>query len=91
MDVAGALALDDRRVVVGDAQRHLDAELFGQIIDERRPAVDRAGGILFGNDGEDELGILGLPVVGARGACNERASGGADQHRATSDHKLSPS
>ena len=68
LDVAGALALDDGGVVVGDAQRHLHADLLAEIVDEGRPAVDHAGGVLLGDHGEHELGIFRLPGLRARAA-----------------------
>jgi hypothetical protein len=78
VDVAGALTFDDRGVVIGDAQRHLRAELFRQIVDERRVAIDRARGILFGDDGEHELRIFGLPLLRTSAGRGGRAEGRAD-------------
>ena len=89
MDVAGALALDYGGVVVGDAQRHLGAELARQIGGERRIAIDDARGVLGRRHRVHQFRILRLPGLRQR----DRADGGAGQagkQGAATDHGLVP-
>jgi hypothetical protein len=66
VDVTGALAFDHSRIVIGNAQRHLGAELLREIGQERTESVSHARSIFCWDHGKDELGILGLPVLCVR-------------------------
>src|SRR5687768_14184230 len=63
LDLTILHSLDDRRVVVGDSQRHLGADLPGEVGDEIVVAVSDAAGVFRRNNGEYNLGILGFPVL----------------------------
>ncbi len=92
MDVAGALAFDEGRVVIGDAQGDLGAEFLRQVGDEGTVTVGDAGGVLGRDHGEDEFGILGLPVLGQSGH-GQPGGGGRKpgKHDAARDHYKAPS
>ena len=83
VDIAGALTLDDGRVVVRYPQGYLCSELFGEIVRQGRPAIDGAGGVLVGNLGEDELGIFAFPVLCGCGHIRRRAERSSEQEQST--------
>ena len=81
MDIASALALDDGRVIIGDAQIDLHAERAAQIVHERRKTLDHARGVLGWHNRKGELGIFGAPILGegAAGAGDKERGGAGDQ------------
>ena len=88
MDGAVALALDHRRVVVGDPQCHLRAERLGQVLDEGLVALGHARGVLGRDDGQHQFRILGGPALRLGGVGQSRAAGGKGgaQHETTGEH-----
>ena len=87
MDVFSDLAFDDGGIVIGDAQLHRNAQLLGQVLDEGLVTLLDAGGVLVWDGGEDELGIIGLPVgVGGSGKHGKGGEAGGGLQDVTAVH-----
>src|SRR5271165_5044926 len=86
LDVAGALTLDDRCIVVRQPQFDRHAELLGQILDKGSVAIADAGGVLGRHDGKGQLRVLALPVGGSGRARGANDSGGGNEQVAAIDH-----